>query len=152
MAIVYILGSQFAITYHLLLGRGICHLLWWIFFAPKRIKSPISLPLPLMDIFSRFNTCFVGKHTWVHFQVTKQNASKLLYIYKTSDILGTTNNICNMSGNRCEGVTSSIPARSNSFVQIDYEIISTVFLLPSAESFKKDCCLLQAKVCARSTG
>ena len=32
------------------------------------------------------------------------------------------------------------------------EIISTVILLPSAESFKKGCCQLQAKVCARSTG
>ena len=34
----------------------------------------------------------------------------------------------------------------------DYEIISTVFLLHSAESLKKDCCQLQAKVCALSTG
>ena len=34
----------------------------------------------------------------------------------------------------------------------DYEIISTVILLPSAESFKKDCCQLQAKVFAQSTG
>ena len=38
------------------------------------------------------------------------------------------------------------------FVEIDYEIISTVILLPSSESFKKDWCQLQAKVCARSTG
>ena len=50
------------------------------------------------------------------------------------------------------GVTSSIPARSHTFVETDYEIISTVILLPSAESFKKDCCQLQAKVCALSTG
>ena len=50
------------------------------------------------------------------------------------------------------GVTSSIPARSHTFVEIDHEIISTVILLPSAESFKKGCCQLQAKVCARSTG
>ena len=50
------------------------------------------------------------------------------------------------------GVASSIPARSNTFVEIDYEIISTVILLSSADSFKKDCCQLQAKVCARSTG
>ena len=49
------------------------------------------------------------------------------------------------------GVTSSIPARSHTFVEIDHEIISTVILLPSAESFKKGCCQLQAKVCARST-
>ena len=33
------------------------------------------------------------------------------------------------------------------FVEIDHEIISTVILLPSAESFKKDFCQLQAKVC-----
>ena len=50
------------------------------------------------------------------------------------------------------GVTSSIPARSHTFVEIDHEIISTFILLPSAESFKKGCCQLQAKVCARSTG
>ena len=50
------------------------------------------------------------------------------------------------------GVASSIPARSHTFAEIDYEIISTVILLPSAESFKKDCCQLQVKVCARSTG
>ena len=34
----------------------------------------------------------------------------------------------------------------------DYEIISTVILLPSADLFKKGCCQLQAKVCARITG
>ena len=38
------------------------------------------------------------------------------------------------------GVASSIPARSHTFVEIDYEIISTVIRLPSAESFKKGCC------------
>ena len=36
-----------------------------------------------------------------------------------------------------------------SMVKIDHEIISTVILLPSAESFMKGCCQLQAKVCAR---
>ena len=50
------------------------------------------------------------------------------------------------------GVASSIPAWSHTFVEVDHEIISTVILLPSAESFKKGCCQLQAKVCARSTG
>ena len=49
------------------------------------------------------------------------------------------------------GVGSSIPARSHTFVEIDHEIIYMVILLPSAESSKKDCCQLQAKVCARST-
>ena len=50
------------------------------------------------------------------------------------------------------GAASSIPAGSHTFVEIDHEIISTVILLSSAESFKKVCCQLQAKVCARSTG
>ena len=49
-------------------------------------------------------------------------------------------------------VASSIPARSHTFVEIDHEIISTVILLPSADSFKKGCCQLQAKVCAQITG
>ena len=49
------------------------------------------------------------------------------------------------------GVASSIPARSHTFVKIDHEIISTVILLPSADPFKKVCCQLQAKVCARIT-
>ena len=53
---------------------------------------------------------------------------------------------------RIPGVASSIPARSHTFVEIDHEIISAVILLPSADSFKKGCCQLQAKVCARITG
>ena len=44
------------------------------------------------------------------------------------------------------GVTNSIPAQSNTFVEIDREIISTVILLPSADSFKKGCCQLEANV------
>ena len=50
------------------------------------------------------------------------------------------------------GVTSSIPVRSHTFVEIDRKIISMVIHPPSAESFKKGCCQLQVKVCARSTG
>ena len=50
------------------------------------------------------------------------------------------------------GVNSWIPAQSHTFVEIDHEIISKVILLPSAYSFKKDCCQLQAKVCAWGTG
>ena len=37
------------------------------------------------------------------------------------------------------GVASSIPAWSHTFVEIDHEIISTVILLPTADSFKKGC-------------
>ena len=65
--------------------------------------------------------------------------------------------VINVSGYRCKSdcrsrVASSITARSHTFVESDHEIISMVILLPSAESFKKGCCQLQAKVCARITG
>ena len=50
------------------------------------------------------------------------------------------------------GVASLFPVRSHTFMEIDHELISTIILLPSADSFKKDCCQLQAKVCARITG
>ena len=43
------------------------------------------------------------------------------------------------------GVASSIPARSHTFVEIDHEIISTVILLPSADSFKKGCVSYEPK-------
>ena len=49
-------------------------------------------------------------------------------------------------------VASSIPVWSHTFVEIDHEIISKNIILPSAESFKKGCFQLQAKVCAQSTG
>ena len=49
-------------------------------------------------------------------------------------------------------VASSIPAWSHTSLQIDHEIISSIILLPSAESFKNGCCQLQVKVCARTTG
>ena len=46
------------------------------------------------------------------------------------------------------GVASSIQVRSHTFVEIDFYGHSP----PSADSFKKGCCQLQAKVCARITG
>ena len=50
------------------------------------------------------------------------------------------------------GVASLIPVWSHTFMEIDHEMISTVILIPSTDSFKKGCCQLQAKVCARITG
>ena len=63
----------------------------------------------------------------------------------------------NMSGYRCECYCRTRclefdPGPIPFFMEIDLEIISTVILLPSAESFKKGCRQLQAKVCAQSTG
>ena len=49
------------------------------------------------------------------------------------------------------GLSSLIPARSHTFVEIDHEIISTIILLPSADSLKKGCYKLQVQVCARIT-
>ena len=46
------------------------------------------------------------------------------------------------------GVSSLIPAGSHTFVEIDQEIISTVILLPSAESFKKGCCQYWLTACS----
>ena len=46
------------------------------------------------------------------------------------------------------GDASSIPDWSHTFMENDHEIISTVNLLASADSFKKGYCQLQAKVCA----
>ena len=50
-----------------------------------------------------------------------------------------------------QGSRDSIQTRSRTFVEIYREIIATVILLPSPESFKKGC-QLQAKVCAQRTG
>ena len=50
------------------------------------------------------------------------------------------------------GVASLIRALSHTFVEIDHEIISTIILLPSANSFKKGCCQLHSKVWAGITG
>ena len=69
---------------------------------------------------------------------------------------GPRSEVGNVSGNRCK---SDCRSRGGKFdpgqvpysVEIDHEIISTVILLPSAESFKKGYCQLQAKLCARST-
>ena len=52
----------------------------------------------------------------------------------------------------CLTADPGVLVRSHTFVRIDHEMISTVILLPSADSFKKGCCQLQAKVCARITG
>ena len=49
-------------------------------------------------------------------------------------------------------IASSIQAQSHTFVETVSEIISTVILLSSTESFKMGCCRLQTKVCAQNTG
>ena len=62
--------------------------------------------------------------------------------------------VSNVSGNRCQSDCRSRgpefdPGPVPYFLEIDHEIISTVILLPSAESFKQGSCQLQAKVCTQ---
>ena len=62
----------------------------------------------------------------------------------------------NMSGYRCKSDCSSRgrefnPGLVQYFVELDHDIISMVILLPSAQSFMKGCCQLQARVCAQIT-
>ena len=49
------------------------------------------------------------------------------------------------------GVANLIRVWFQTFMEIDHEIISTVTLFPSPDSFKKGCHQLQAKVCALFT-
>ena len=56
-------------------------------------------------------------------------------------------NVSGKSNCRSRGLEFD-PSLVHTFAEIDHEIISKVILLPSAESFKKGCCQLQAKVCA----
>ena len=70
---------------------------------------------------------------------------------------GSRSAVGNVSGYRCESDDRSRgcefdPGPVPYFCGVDLEIISTVILLPYAESFMKVCCQLQAKVCAQSTG
>ena len=79
------------------------------------------------------------------------------YINKLSHFTGPRSAVGKVSGYRCVSDCRSRgrefdPGWSHTFVEIDHEIISTVILLPSADSFKKGCCQLQAKVCAQITG
>ena len=59
----------------------------------------------------------------------------------------------NVSGYRCGSDCRSRghkfdTVRFNTFVEIDHELVSSVLLLRLAQSFKKGCCQLQAKVYA----
>ena len=88
------------------------------------------------------------KNTGIHFRFEEQTIILLLGRIAQSVTCLTTD----ASLTADPGDESLIPARSHTFLEINHEIISTVILLPSAESFKKDCCQLQAKVCAQNTG
>ena len=65
---------------------------------------------------------------------------------------GVTQSVTCLGTDACLTADPGTRPRPILFVEIDPEIISTVILLPSTESFKKGCCQLQAKVCIGSTG
>ena len=101
-----------------------------------------------------FNACiFVENAIGLKWVNMVNSVSDLLQAYKPGRVA---QSVTCLATDACltadPGVASSIPARSHTFVEIDHEIISTVILLPSADSFKKGCCQLQAKVCAQITG
>ena len=104
--------------------------------------------MSLIYLLQRVNK-IIGKHEPVHEILVRiaSTSSKPGRVAQSVTCLAT-----DASLTADPGVASSIPARSHTFVEIDHEIVSTVILLPSAESFKKGCCQLQAKVCAQSTG
>ena len=95
------------------------------------------------------------KDNYIYSKCTLGNFSYFCCLLTFFKITGPRSAVGNMSGNRCE---SDCRSRGCEFYpgpvpyfRGDYEIISTVLLLPSFYSFKKDCCQLQAKVCARSS-
>ena len=118
-----------------------------------------KIVFPLVDThsFSKSTVLSLG-YSKIHcFYPHAFSSIFMCFTPKLNAFTGPRSAVGNVSGNRCESDCRSRgrefdPGRSHTFVEIDHEIISTVILLPSAESFKKGCCQLQAKVCARSTG
>ena len=145
----------------------------WKVKSNLRSSEPIFfwIPLTLVD------SIWLEPHKWVlKLMANGENSDEMHFIgemsqnvsfHQRSALFGKINTIFILPGHVAQsvtclaadacltadpGVASSIPARSHTFVEIDHEIISTVILLPSADSFKKGYCQLQAKVCAQITG
>ena len=87
----------------------------------------LLLPLPCW-IFIPMLFVSPAKHSWLILGVTPGQVAQSVP-WMTIDACLTAD----------QGVVRSIHARSHSFMEIDYEIISTV-ILPSADSFKKGWC------------
>ena len=87
--------------------------------------------------------CTVNEVITIVLYIPKLSYPKIFGIQ--SFCTGPHSTVGNVSGNRCESDCRSRgrkfnPGPSHTFVEIDHEIIFTVILLPSAESFKKGCC------------
>ena len=140
----------------LFVGASLCNRLniWWIAWSSERMLSDAKQS-PSGQLIIIFHTyCSIIGRSIIH-------RSILCSFYVLTHLLNVwpgrvAQSVTSLATDACltaiPGVASSIPARSHTFVEIDHEIISTVILLPSADSFKKGCCQLQAKVCARITG
>ena len=81
----------------------------------------------------------VSVHSQVHVRITFLISLPNRAVYGRQSVMCLTTDA---SLTEDPGVACSIPAWSHTFVEIDYEIISTVIRQPSAESFKKGCCQL----------
>ena len=120
------------------------------------IVVPQSANAPVIVKVDNNPLLFTGQclHLAAIMQTQKQY---LLLVSPFEKNTGPCSAVGNVSGNICVSDCRSrardpIPALFHIFVEINHKIISTAILLPSAESFKKGCCQLQAKVYARSTG
>ena len=127
---------------------GILNLIRKIYFNQKTLTK---------NIFSKFVYVFINAGIGWNFNIPNVSCQITFPSCTLSYIPGrVAQSVTCLATDACltadPGVASSIPARSHTFVEIDHEIISTVILLPSADSFKKGCCQLQAKVCAQITG
>ena len=98
------------------------------------------------------NPSILGRYLWLTEEI-EQNEKVTLTPKKT----GPRSAVGNVSGNRCESDCRSrgrefdpgpVPYFRGDWSWNNFYGHSP----PSAESFKKGCCQLQAKVCARSTG
>ena len=114
------------------------HLLFKKWLEKYLLNFSLTLYVGQYDILCHFvSPCELLR--WIFFN---QNMAAQSVTCLTTDLYLTEN----------PGVASLIPALPHTFVEIDHVIISTVILLPSADSFKKGCCQLQAKVCAQRAG
>ena len=91
------------------------------------------VPARICYKYYNFMNWLISPYLRCNFNTFKQTAHSFTHT-------GLRSAVGNVSGNRCEsaadpGVLSSIPAGSHTFLEIDHKIISTVILLPSADSF-----------------
>ena len=141
-------------------GKGLTSWLWFVVYTCKSVTFPLaswsSVGLDCIDSWSLYPTYF--------YQVCSNYGSWAKYglvpgvsYFIKDDYAGPRSAVGNVSGYRCvsdfrsrgrEFDPSQVPYFRGDWSWNDFYGHSP----PSADSFKKGCCQLQAKVCARITG